>query len=382
MIFLMPLLSEHTLKPTHFHLVAYFYYIRFSTVIDLKDQLEGKRSSSKDSIPIKTSDTPCLDAKMFENPPVICVSSIKQSCGILEFKPARSYGLITPRPQSEGSNTSRQTNVPNEQVDTKRIDSTSSSSVADSGSSADVRSVQSTDNNTEDNTSRSSTPSDLMYQPDTHFLTKFSEGEAVLERLVSAFWPGPVVIFAPARLKAASDGSPTLPLDVLVKVKAASDTVEKCYVGLRCPSHPLAQRFLREAKTPVVSFSTISNTRVCSSAFDVQTALQSCARPPHIIGRGCRKLTVLCINGEDKREIFAVPTCELGCPSTIVLVEEETRHLHVLRNGAKITAYDIKNALRKSVVKINVNTRGEAEKRRNQIVRAVLMKWKVVQHVA
>lgn len=197
------------------------------------------------------------------------------------------------------------------------------------------------------------------------FITKFVEGKVVLKRLISNFWPGPFVIFVPA--------SSLLPSEILMKVTATSYG-GKTYVGLCCPSHPLARRLLKTSKLPFVTFS-VANDSIssckdssCSSAVEIQTALQSCST-------NTAKLVVPCIDGEDKQEVFAVPTCELGSPSTAVLIQEETRQIHVLRNANNvITPNDVKDALLR---KRSVNIDSE---QRNKILKAVLMKWNVVSY--
>ena len=50
------------------------------------------------------------------------------------------------------------------------------------------------------------------------------------------------------------------------------------------------------------------------------------------------------INGEDKRELFAVPTCEIGIESTVVKINDETREVIVLRRGA-ITQKELEEAI-------------------------------------
>ena len=93
------------------------------------------------------------------------------------------------------------------------------------------------------------------------------------------------------------------------------------YVGLRCPSHPLAIRVLESAGVPVAApsanrFGHVSPTRASHVMSDLGSS------------------DIAIMNGEDKREIFAVPPCQFGIESTVVKISESDRELIVLRRGA------------------------------------------------
>jgi len=279
----------------------------------VKEQLQGKSHQCCPQID--------LISRKFMNPPVLCINSIEQVKEIIHFNPPKSYALVKPQPASPTPSSSpTRTNVD---------------------------------------------PSSPLLQQQM-LITRFSEGKIVLNRLVSNFWPGPFVIFVPTK----DDATTRLPSEILIKVESSGSF--KSFVGLRCPSHPLARRLIKATKNPIVTFSALTSadtTSVCSSAAEVQTALQRATTS--------RKLIVPCINGEDKREVFAVPTCELGIPSTVVLIEEGKRQIHILRNEAanKITPTDIQQALLR-----NCNADIKEQDQRYQTLRAVLMKWKVIQH--
>jgi hypothetical protein len=270
----------------------------------------------------------------FANPPIVCISSILQAKGFINFGAAKLYSLVTPRQpnsMSVSSSTATQTLCPTNAVDKSALKSPSIST--------------------------------MMAEEKQIFIAKFVEGKVVLNRLISNFWPGPFVIFVPA--------SSMLPSEILIKITATSYG-GKTYVGLGCPSHPLARRLLKTSKRPLVTFSVASNSAssyddACSSAVGIQTALQSCSS-------NTANLVIPCINGEDRQEVFAVPTCELGTLSTAVLIQEETRQIHILRNANKITPNDIKNALLRKCYE-NPET-----EQRNKMLRAVLMKWNVVSY--
>jgi len=131
-----------------------------------------------------------------------------------------------------------------------------------------------------------------------------SEGRAMFDRLTGVFWPGALTIVAKAK--------PHIPL----KVSANTG-----YVGLRCPSHPLAIRVLESAGVPVAApsanrFGHVSPTRASHVMSDLGSS------------------DIAIMNGEDKREIFAVPPCQFGIESTVVKISESDRELIVLRRGA------------------------------------------------
>ncbi|GMH71497.1 hypothetical protein TL16_g05665 [Triparma laevis f. inornata] len=143
-----------------------------------------------------------------------------------------------------------------------------------------------------------------------------SEGRAMFDRLSEVFWPGALTIIALAKSH--------IPL----KVSAGTG-----FVGLRCPSHPLAIRVLEAAGVPVAApsanrFGHVSPTRASHVLNDLGNS------------------DIAIMNGEDKREIFAVPACEFGIESTVVKINESGRELIVLRRGA-ITKGELEEAVKK-----------------------------------
>ncbi|MGB3069595.1 MAG: L-threonylcarbamoyladenylate synthase [Ottowia sp.] len=69
----------------------------------------------------------------------------------------------------------------------------------------------------------------IVHVPDAHAVARFaSEVPAFAQRLIDAFWPGPLTLILPRRegvAEAAAGGHPS--------------------IGLRCPSHPVAHELLR-----------------------------------------------------------------------------------------------------------------------------------------
>jgi len=151
----------------------------------------------------------------------------------------------------------------------------------------------------------------------------------------------------------------------------------RLFVGMRCPSHPLARRVLAEVYassscasssasiqgggTPskrgsyssgsggpsvavvgfdasVPSFPATSHQGVRGSpppttARDVCASLLSSASSASTGDEApSATTTVHVLNGEDKREIFSVPTCQYGAdpPPPALLIDDETRTIHIL----------------------------------------------------
>jgi len=229
----------------------------------------------------------------------------------------------------------------------------------------------------------------------------FSESREVLDRLAAAFWPGPVVIFGRAKLhrvaalgddeaeaEAGVQFAPALPPSVLI-----DDPKGTSYVGIRCPSHPLARRCLEEvyyknagganaAAGPRASPSLAAGHRHCTRStvvvgFDasipnadragaaaasaavaapkpwapatptkakevcVHLLTPSASRPKAASGsppkeashaREPQQPVVHVLNGEDRREPFSHVTCEFGADAFVALiVDDESRTIRIVK---------------------------------------------------
>lgn len=298
----------------------------------------------------------------------------------------------------------------------------------------------------------------------------FSESREVMRRLTSAFWPGPITIFAPAqRVRSRSrssnsftsqaskvsvseqeatrkiphiitsscssltslasesvecdtddqppilstndddteDTSPILPVSALRSLnsllgKDESDDDTYC-IGMRCPSHPLACRILAEvygekdekkihpkarrripgavvgfnASIPITAPLPYSCKDVCSSLLFVQNHHKLTSTDP-----GVQKPTVHVMNGEDRREMFFVPTCQYGQSSSLSLViDAPNRTIHLLRDKSYLNskknnadfdlkAEDIVRALRH-------RSEDEPGCVKSKAITGVMQKWKV-----
>ena len=232
----------------------------------------------------------------------------------------------------------------------------------------------------------------------------FSESREVLDRITAAFWPGPVAIFAPAKLRRVaelgcpegkgdengdSNFAPVLPPSILIKAEARKhDTTGSnagrqplSYVGIRCPSHPLARRCLEEVyyKNVRASTGSASKHRHCTKSsivigFDasiptadddsatmtptsvskpsasttptkakevcVQLLSPSASRKKAACGTPPKEPsltkdtipTVHVLNGEDRRELFSHATCEFGPDAFVALiVDDERRTIRIIK---------------------------------------------------
>jgi hypothetical protein len=128
----------------------------------------------------------------------------------------------------------------------------------------------------------------------------FSEQKEVLRRIAKKFCPGPIIIYLNAK-----DSWPSVPLHSVDGVK---------YLGISNSSHPLTNRLLKEVSSEdrvVVAKPTFRNNgahiKYMTNAHDV------CA---HYSSQSTivNKQTVHVLNGEDKRELFSVPTCHYKEP--------------------------------------------------------------------
>lgn len=222
-------------------------------------------------------------------------------------------------------------------------------------------------------TSPSSSPCSADSETQSPIATAtFSEGKAAFARLAEAFWPGALTIVARAATHTSVSKRTGKCRDTLILTPSVIS--DNGYVALNCPSHPLSRAILRSvgdnvplATVPACHYGGIPATRSCQVKADLKCV---------------HGLSIL--NGEDKREIFAVAPCDFGIESTVVRLDENTRTLVVLRRGA-ISQKSIERALvntsflsskSSSVDKTSISSSSTLDKLK--IMAAVLRKWKVV----
>lgn len=219
----------------------------------------------------------------------------------------------------------------------------------------------------------------------TAVVHRFNESIEVLERLANKFWPGPIII----RLGIISQKSPWTETPFVIesrpppRIDVESDpsitNTPACnhFVSLRCPRHPLAVKARKDVtsdeSTFLISLSIqhsplVSSTARTSSPSENQAF---CTRARQVSSR------MAVLDGEDRREVFHVPTCEVGRPcETTIWLDGRQRVITVqVAGGASediCSVNMVRAALRHPVSKLS------GQKKERMLVQAILSKWKVV----
>lgn len=182
--------------------------------------------------------------------------------------------------------------------------------------------------------------------------SSFNESRLIFQKLADQFWPGPVRIFLPPQ-SFAPDG--------LIQMNFSKHK----FIGFRCPSHPLAVKVLKqvnqEAGEPVVLVSApiVHHCASTLTARDVASKLlQNSTQLP------CDTMIEI-LNGEERKEIFTVPTCQFKDEWLECWLVPEKRTI-VLRGKSK---RDVIPQLRE-VLRSTTN-------QKNRIISSVLQHWKV-----
>lgn len=219
----------------------------------------------------------------------------------------------------------------------------------------------------------------------------FSEQKEVFRRIAKKFCPGPIVIYLNAK-----DRWPSVPLHSIDGVK---------YVGVSNSSHPLTNRLLKEVSSEdrvVVAMPAFRNNgtpiKYMTNAHDVCVHYSSQSN----VNTTNNKQTIHVLNGEDKRELFSVPTCHYGEPYKYSLwINDSIRTVFIRgapRDGSNDTtkATVVQAMLLASTTlsssnnnKNNSSSNGQGVgrdddnddmrlKNRNRVMTAVMRQWKVV----
>ena len=185
----------------------------------------------------------------------------------------------------------------------------------------------------------------------------FSEQKEVVSRLAKKFWPGPLTVYL------RTDDKCSLP-------SQSADGMT--YVGVSNPSHPLTNRLLKEAASEervVVAIPSLRSAQYMTKAADV------CS---HYASQFCTdkdKHAIHVLNGEDKRELFSVPTCQYEKPCNYSLwIDDSCRTVYI--RGIQDDTLTARHVLR--AILSAAPTQDERLKNRNRVITAVLRKWKVV----
>lgn len=215
-------------------------------------------------------------------------------------------------------------------------------------------------------------------------ICSFSETHQVLRRLAAKLWPGPCIVH----------------LSVAAGQAAAPDLLHyrhhQAYIALRSPCHPLAVKVCQEYER-----CEDQNTEAHNKNTSIATVLVG--RP--LVGDTCEFVTTAgtagtcgtrvdsVLNGEERREIFAVPTCEYKRPWPIqIWINSNERHIAIVHSSttstttaAADTTLVLCNAatVLKSIQSRACGTSTRSKKTpkalfKERMVQAVLHKWKVV----
>lgn len=213
-------------------------------------------------------------------------------------------------------------------------------------------------------------------------IANFNESRVIFQRLADLFWPGACIIYL-----SPESHTPSGLVQNQVVHGNSGQTGLKQYIGFRCPSHPLTvrvQKQLQQSSThcPLVLVGssvreglaigeTIEGTiEGYSSSSDSSVSLTSSPllKAKDVIrkfGESISTLdsTVRVLQGEERKEIFAVPTCQFEDVVLECWIDATARQITL--KGRSKRAVHAKHVLTPS------NTK-------NIVLRSVLQHWKVV----
>jgi len=298
----------------------------------------------------------------------------------------------------------------------------------------------------------------------------FSESREVFLRLSSKFWPGPVIFNVQVRtlggeedifenekmiststsmaslpsllsstgdLVAAGKTSPTpisaaalpiLPESALIRATellptqgGVSQDEDRYFISMRCPSHPLSQKILKEiyhcpssrlnTSPPTVAPSQSTESLVSISSMDDSNGSKNNSRPRSrsIAVVGCEVPTgssinnsattaadvdkvmstkkkedgsVFIVNGEDNREMFSVPTCQYGKSHPISLViDGDNKTIRLIRHAKDGASPVTKDSVYRALIKPDTNNKEKKGDTSSidRVISAVLSRWKIVE---
>mmetsp|Transcript_14386 Transcript_14386/g.33235 ORF Transcript_14386/g.33235 Transcript_14386/m.33235 type:complete len:274 (+) Transcript_14386:235-1056(+) len=198
----------------------------------------------------------------------------------------------------------------------------------------------------------------------------FHEGQEVLRRLATKFWPGPVAIC----LRVSDDAAASLPKEILV----ADSRSDGRYLRLAHASHPLADRLLRETDSQRIVVGAPARRTTTTMPDDVVYMTKASDVCTHFLSQPCREKQekVYVLNGEDRCELFTVPTCQYKKPcATSLWIHDADRTVYM--RGEKDDQYPTTD--RELLKAISSRPRGEGDNRhRDRVIAVVLRRWKIV----
>lgn len=190
-------------------------------------------------------------------------------------------------------------------------------------------------------------------------LHSFSESMQVLKRVAAKVWPGPVVLKVASQPRSPPP-SPTSVALPTIQTPSTKPTTDDSYLTLRCPCHPLAvkvsQEFYNNADDLLVGIALLQD------------------NDSHVTqASAVTNMTVL--NGEERLEIFTVPTCEHGKPYPVSIWMDETVRQVRIRGCSSFSSPQ--HLTCESILQAIHVPKGKTH--RDKVIQAVLQKWNVVQ---
>eukprot|EP00934_Nitzschia_sp_Nitz4_P009481 Nitzschia sp. Nitz4//scaffold79_size90958//27754//29011//NITZ4_005016-RA/size90958-augustus-gene-0.175-mRNA-1//-1//CDS//3329558222//9471//frame0 len=175
-----------------------------------------------------------------------------------------------------------------------------------------------------------------------------NETRLLFQKLADQFWPGPVILFVPSQ--------PSSP-DCLIRNLSQN----RQYIGFRSPSHPLAVKVLKqvyqdtEEPFVLVGSPIQKDEKKLLRARDVASKyLQS-----HPI-QSTSKVAIL--HGEERKEIFAVPTCQFQDTWMECWIVPDKRAIILKGKNNRDVIPKLKESLRDA-------------KEENRVVKSILRHW-------
>jgi hypothetical protein len=150
---------------------------------------------------------------------------------------------------------------------------------------------------------------------------------------------------------------------------------DKTYVGVSNPAHPLTSRVLKEVAVASVDRVVVGKPSLRNSSF-MTMALDVCTY--YASQFFAEKHTIHVLNGEDRRELFAVPTCQYGKPYRSSLWIDESCRTVYIRGTKDDDLFDEARILRTIGSSSLSPTQDDRLRNRDRVVTAVLRQWKVV----
>lgn len=181
----------------------------------------------------------------------------------------------------------------------------------------------------------------------------FNESKYLFQKLADHFWPGPVHIYLSPQ-SFAPDG--------LLRANFCT----KKYIGFRCPSHPLAVKILKRVYQNSLEPVILAGSPILHEGIKI-TRAKGVASKLFQLPEVHLDSKVQILHGEERREIFTVPTCQFQDEWLELWIVPEKRTIVLKGKSKRDVIPQMKEVLR--------NTSEQ-----NRIICSVLQHWKVADH--